>query len=137
MWKKNVKLIFPLAWLTLNITEFQWTMYKNHIWDFLGSSGLRLQPSTAEGIGSVPSYGTKILHATRHGLKKTSNNSNNKNPYMLIVIICWNCHPHDENNSRATVSFCLWLIHGYFKFHLNFSDDQCESKCFSKFMEFL
>ena len=37
---------------------------------------LRLHTSTAAGAGSIPTQGTKILHATRHGQKKKKKKKN-------------------------------------------------------------
>ena len=37
---------------------------------FLAVQWLRLQASTAGGVGSIPDWGTKIPHAPQHGKKK-------------------------------------------------------------------
>ena len=46
--------------------------------DFPGVQRLRLQASTAGGMGSIPGQGTKIPHAAKHGPKKPQKKNKQK-----------------------------------------------------------
>ena len=50
-----------------------WTvvdLQKCHFRTSLAAQWLRLRASTARGVGSIPDWGTKILHASRRSQKK-------------------------------------------------------------------
>ena len=55
---------------------FYFPMNKKNVWGLPGwSSGLRLHTANVGGMGSIPSWGTKIPHATWH---------NNKNIFLIF-----------------------------------------------------
>ena len=66
---------------------------------------LRLCASTAEGVGSIPSGGTKIPHASQHGQRK-KNTTN-------FTLLLWGLNFHTTKHSEQLLDNCSTEIRGF------------------------
>ena len=55
------------------LKPFHWSLKLPLLGTFLVVQWLRLHASTAGGMGSIPGWGTKMLHALQCGKKKKKN----------------------------------------------------------------